>query len=116
MLMPSRSGVSPASSHGNDPTNQKKYTSHSAKPKAKRMLTPAMEKRPWRIVASFKSTPSPSRDTAHASRDLFRLGQRPSGLASYPASAFSSTGGHLGDSHDEASRQGKPSRGTRRGR
>src|SRR5215472_7599352 len=71
MLKPSRSGVRPASSHGNDPTNQKKYTSHSAKPKAKRMLTPAMEKRPWRIVASVKSTPSPSRDAAHASRDLF---------------------------------------------
>src|SRR5262249_45046212 len=74
MLKPSRSGPNMPSgpSRPNDSANQKKYTSHSASPNAKRMLSPAREKRLRRIVASSNKikAPSPSRPVALASRDL----------------------------------------------
>src|SRR5262249_61888305 len=44
---------------GNDPANQKKYTSHSASPNAKRTLSPARDRRPWRIVASSSKSKPP---------------------------------------------------------
>src|SRR5262249_33127832 len=74
MLKPSRSGPNMPSgpSRPNDSPNQKKSTSHSASPNAKRMLSPAREKRLRRIVASSNKikAPSPSRHVALASRDL----------------------------------------------
>src|SRR5262249_21480661 len=74
MLKPSRSGPNMPSgpSRPNDSANQKKYTSHSASPNAKRILSPAREKRLRRIVASSNKikAPSPSRQVALASRDL----------------------------------------------
>src|SRR5260370_8134187 len=37
----------------NEPASQKKYTSQSASPTANRTLSPATDRRPWRIVASL---------------------------------------------------------------
>src|SRR6266446_5526721 len=61
MLKPSRSAVNTPSgaSRPNDPANQKKYTSHSASPNAKRMLSPARDRRLRRIVASSNKSKPP---------------------------------------------------------
>src|SRR6266481_5564763 len=56
MLNPSRSGVNRPripSRLLNEPASQKKYTSQSASPTANRTLSPATDRRPWRIVASL---------------------------------------------------------------
>lgn len=55
MLKPSRSdenSPNQLSISGNDPANQKKYTSHAASPNANRMLAPAMDRPPLRMAVS----------------------------------------------------------------
>src|SRR5258708_16050297 len=81
MLKPSRSGVNTPSgaSRPNDPANQKKYTSHSASPNAKRMLNPARDRRLRRIVASSNKSKSP-----HLA-DILPLPRGPSFYPSRPA-------------------------------
>src|SRR5262249_46784577 len=74
MLKPSRSAVNKPSgpSRPNDPASQKKYTSHTASPNAKRMLSPARDRRLRRIVASSNKSkpPSPSRPLQPIRKDL----------------------------------------------
>src|ERR1700730_17073518 len=76
MLKPSRSGVNRPSLPWravNDPANQKKYTSHTASPRAKITLNPATDRWLLRIACLLRGGPSPTRQLASPSRDLILL-------------------------------------------